>query len=56
MKKMMGTPMSEGGPFRPGATVAKQVFVPATFEYWVAVPNYQEWVQVPLKALFENCR
>jgi len=56
MKKMMSTPMSEGGPFRPGATVAKQVFVPATFEYWVAVPNYQEWVQVPLKALFENCR
>jgi hypothetical protein len=53
MKKMVSTPMSEGGPFRPGETVAKQVFVPATFEYWVAVPNYQEWVQVPLKALFD---
>jgi len=56
MKKMMSTPMSEGGPFRPGETVAKQVFVPATLEYWAAIPGYQEWVQVPLKALFENCR
>jgi len=56
MKKMMSTPMSEGGPFRPGETVAKQVFVPATLEYWAAIPGYQEWVQVPLKALFANCR
>jgi len=48
MKKMMSTPMSEGGPFRPGETVAKQVFVPATLEYWAAIPGYQEWVQVPL--------
>jgi len=44
------------GPFRPGETVAKQVFVPATLEYWATISGYQEWVQVPLKALFEGCK
>jgi hypothetical protein len=53
MKMMMSTPMSEGGPFRPGDTVAMQVFVPATMELWIAIPNYQDWAQVPLKALFD---
>jgi hypothetical protein len=56
MRKMMSTPMSAGGPYRPGETVAMQVFVPATFEYWVAIPRYQNWIQVPLKALFESCK
>ena len=28
--------------------------VPATLELWIAIPNYQDWAQLPLKALFET--
>lgn len=56
MRQMMSTPMNLGGPYRPGETVAMQVFVPSTFEYWISIPGYLKWTQVPLKALFDSCK
>jgi len=52
MMTMMSTPISEGGVFRPGETALQHVFVPASLELWISIPNCQDWVHVPLKELF----
>ena len=54
MKKMMDTPIDQGGAFRPKETITQFVFVPATFDLWLKAADYQDWVEVPLGQLFKE--
>ncbi|MBN1288781.1 MAG: hypothetical protein JXA49_03985 [Actinobacteria bacterium] len=53
LKEILCTPYSSGGVFKDD-TVTQFVYVPATLELWLRVPDYQDWTELPLKELFEE--
>lgn len=52
MMQIMGTPVSDGGPFFPTYTSYQMVVVPEDSKIWFKVPDYYNWTEIDLKNHF----